>query len=895
MDFWEARSDNQGKVELFNCTYYQQNPPRLKDTPKWDNLWWLNGHMIYPSILSNNAAANPNTPAFPQAPNNLPLLTPLKTRRLSEREFGMVAAKDFYQLTAVQKVERAALLAQLTFLNYFRSQQIGASVTLLDWTMVARANGATDEGGAAGMLGMSTQSAVTGSVQHDLLQTVNSFYDGEQDRVLLLQHKQTLECALIFEGTGDFKDWLANLNFAPTDFCGFGKTHKGFRAKLFRMVAGIDYRQSIARRLANCAGVAVAGHSLGGAQAELFAACANNPRGNDETGYMDHRLMAIPKGTPKKMRSWYSDHAPGNFLQNRGNKWCIDVDGRSMSIYRSKVITYPCEFPSAPWSDDQRWSMNADGFIVNKLSGMCIDGNVTESPVVQSACQFQSVDTLQRWQLTDEGFLQNKGNGKCINGDMKLDVCPFSDQVWEIKASGHVVSKRSGKCLDVEGNPGVADGTRLALWSCEDDDDTDQRWELLSNGQLRNKLSGKCAVEQIQPRKETRPILVLGPCDRPGTPAHPSSTWQQTSEGFIQNRATGRCLNVWGQPGLEDGSEIDVVRCDSEGILTPGRWAFDDQGFLINVGYVTHLLKRTALGTWDLGKQGKMEDTIYQCVTVSGGRVYEKKLLMEGSTLHLDFCKLSSDQKWEVTEAGFIRNVIGSQKCLSVVHREHSPDPVVPQLWIDNCLDISDPALFLEMKWSKTAQGELRNELSHDCMGWSDKVKSTTNHGLTKGEVRVTEMQCSDPDTFGLWDFGPNGTMTSRHNGQCLDLGGPSFAANPPLAVHTCEVGKESQQWEFLPDGFLRNKLKQMCAGNFIDAANPSLRILILKDCPTGDSQKWDLLPSGQIRHKVSGYCLDAPHDTQAAEPYQLTLWTCDPARAMQQWDKIPTPMVEVA
>jgi len=887
MDFWEARADTMTNVEFTNCSHYKQDPARLKDTPKWDNLWWLNGHMMYPSVLWSNAAAHPNTPLFVGAPDNLPLLTKRATRRrLENKEFGMFGrTSDFYHLAKHEKVERAALISHLTFLNYFKSQQIGIDAPLMGWTMVARANGATDEGLASGMLGMSTRFAVAGSHAADLLQTVNTYVDGFGDRLLLLQNKETLECLLTFEGSSmtDIKDWLSNLNFFPTDFCAFGQTHKGFRAKLYRMVAAIDYRQSIRRKMKNCAGVTVSGHSLGGAQAELFAGCANNPRGPEQVGHMDHRLTSIPKGTPRKMASWYSDHAPGNFLQNKVNKWCIDVDGMGKTSYRSRVIMYPCEFPSNNWDGDQKWSLNEEGFIVNALSGKCMDKNVSNNALVQQACQFGSADTLQKWEITEEGFLRNKKNGQCVDGDMTLMTCPFTDQRWEIRPSGHVVNKLSGLCLDVEGAPGVKDGSKLLLFTCEDHSDSDQRWELLANGMLRNKLSGKCVAKKITPKTATRPSLILGPCDGA---AKDITTWQHTSEGYLMNTESARCMNVEGLPGVEDGLEINMWACQHVGILTSGRWILDKRGFIINVGLDAAAIRHS--------HKASIETSMYRCIEVYGEPVHDKEKLLDGARLWLDFCKINSDQKWQITEKGYIRNVIGGQKCLGVVNKKHWVNPEVPALWIDNCIDPDDPAMYVEMKWRKKSNGELRNIFSRKCLAWSSHEKSTANHGLTKSERVVSPMQCSDPQAVTKWDFTPNGTVISRSSGKCLDLGGPPTEGNPPLAMQLCEAGKESQQWELLPNGFLKNKLRSMCAGNFIDAAEPDHMISILKDCPTGSEQQWDMYPDGQIQNKASGHCLDAPKSIQNAPDFQLTVSRCDPGRAEQKWDKIPTPMVSV-
>jgi hypothetical protein len=595
--------------------------------------------------------------------------------------------------------------------------------------------------------------------------------------------------------------------------------------------------------------------------------------------------MSIPKGTPKKMKSWYSDHAQGNFLQNEGNNMCVDVEGTAMTTYRAKVILYPCEFPDSKWDADQKWSMDAAGFIVNKFSGMCVDGNVTMgTTVVQRSCQFEAVERFQQWHMTSEGFLQNKENGKCIDGKMLLGMCPFSDERWQIRPSGHVVNRVSGKCLDFLGDPGVDDGSPLVLFTCEDSSETDQRWELLDNGHLRNKISGKCAVEHLTATTASRPAMVLGACDVA------ASVFEHTSTGALRNVATGLCLNVEGSPGIEDNDVVDMWACQDKGLVVPGRWLIDARGFIIMVG----LQEDAIWHSTDAGTR-PMHNDMYKCVEVRGeDHVSDKGKHVEGAELWMDYCKVNTDQKWEITESGMIRNVLGGQKCLSVIHKTHTADPLVPALWIDNCVDAADPALYAEMKWHRTSVGQLKNLFSYKCMVWTNDTKPTTNGGWTAKERVVKQMECGDGVSFDTWDFASTGAVVSRENGQCLDVAGPKWVKNPGLAVQACMPGKESQQWEMTSAGLLRNRAKGMCAGHFIDPGNPNTVLMILKDCPRNLAQQWEVQQDGQIRNKASGLCLDVPESTELAKFYELSVGTCHPAIPTQRWKKVPAPMVSV-
>merc|ERR1719469_1316766 len=53
------------------------------------------------------------------------------------------------------------------------------------------------------------------------------YYDGEDgflggpQESFLAQNPDTLECVLTFQGTQNFYDWVANLAFTPTHFCGY--------------------------------------------------------------------------------------------------------------------------------------------------------------------------------------------------------------------------------------------------------------------------------------------------------------------------------------------------------------------------------------------------------------------------------------------------------------------------------------------------------------------------------------------------------------------------------------------------------------------------------------------------------------------------------------------------
>ncbi len=148
----------------------------------------------------------------------------------------------------------------------------------------------------------------------------------------------------------------------------------------------------------------------------------------------------------------------GNLLA--GN--CIDVIGAPGTANGTKLQLSGCEMSGRTNNGqmtDQMWRIS-DGFIVNTLSGKCID--VAGAPGTVNGA------ALQLWDCELSG--RNKDNGS------------MTDQRWVI-SNGFIINVRSGKCIDVAGAPGTANGTKLQLWDCElsgrngsNNSITDQRW-----------------------------------------------------------------------------------------------------------------------------------------------------------------------------------------------------------------------------------------------------------------------------------------------------------------------------------------------------------------------------------------------------------------------------------
>ena len=159
---------------------------------------------------------------------------------------------------------------------------------------------------------------------------------------------------------------------------------------------------------------------------------------------------------------WYS-----RFISNLQSGKCIDVAGAPGSANGAKLILWDCERSGRNRDNgsptDHIWVIDGDGFIVNQLSGKCID--------VAGAPGSANGAPLQLWDCERSG--RNRDNGSP------------TDQKWVVTNQGFIRNKLSGKCIDVSGAPGSANGAQLQLWDCElsgrnrdNGSTTDQRWRL---------------------------------------------------------------------------------------------------------------------------------------------------------------------------------------------------------------------------------------------------------------------------------------------------------------------------------------------------------------------------------------------------------------------------------
>lgn len=126
---------------------------------------------------------------------------------------------------------------------------------------------------------------------------------GDPQVAHLLQNPDNLECVITFQGKDSFQDWLTEDTAAPVDFCGLDEeVHKGFRNHLRRLVRTDAFQSRIRPYLKGCAKVIATGHSLGGAMAELFAACLARAPSRGAPGWdSDYQYLSWKVGDPTRM------------------------------------------------------------------------------------------------------------------------------------------------------------------------------------------------------------------------------------------------------------------------------------------------------------------------------------------------------------------------------------------------------------------------------------------------------------------------------------------------------------------------------------------------------------------------------------------------------------------
>lgn len=272
------------------------------------------------------------------------------------------------------------------------------------------------------------------------------------------------------------------------------------------------------------------------------------------------------------------------------------------------------------------------GYIVNKLSGLCLepvpgDGYYNGNYIQVGECKGYDA---QYWELTPSYQLYHPESEKCLdtigdpgtaNGSLlqlydcqEISVNPH--QVWRYSSDGYLRNQRSGRCIDVPGASNKTSGSILQIWDCEtkSTSTTDQRWTFQTEGNnsFGANQSGFSGGDYGKSSSQDNPSgstsngltvtstvkivnLISNKCIDPvgtnpsqGTKVQLSSCtsssdmiWELTREGFIRNKKSGKCLDVTGTIGTSSGEELRLWDCEV-GMRTDQVWNYNNNYFLTN-------------------------------------------------------------------------------------------------------------------------------------------------------------------------------------------------------------------------------------------------------------------------------------------------------------------------
>ncbi|MCC5629795.1 RICIN domain-containing protein [Nostoc sphaeroides] len=143
-----------------------------------------------------------------------------------------------------------------------------------------------------------------------------------------------------------------------------------------------------------------------------------------------------------------------------------------------------------------------------------------------------------------------------------------------------IINELSNRCLDVSGDPGTANGTPLILANCElsgfssSGRITDQKWEFIRGGFIRNKLSNRCINVEGEPGTADGTRLILSDCELSGTTSGFRTTdqrWEYIGAGFLRNGLSDKCIDVSGDPGIVNGAPLLLNECQISGFSGSGQ------------------------------------------------------------------------------------------------------------------------------------------------------------------------------------------------------------------------------------------------------------------------------------------------------------------------------------
>lgn len=372
------------------------------------------------------------------------------------------------------------------------------------------------------------------------------------------------------------------------------------------------------------------------------------------------------------------------FIVNQLSGHCLDISGNPGTENGDMVVLWPCEYDNE--DTDQRWEYTQQGLLKNLKSGKCLDAqHINGASIfhVTHLVLWDCVETLaapigQVWDMDDDGFIINRMTGKCVDivgrhntkpgTSLALETCSKfldgrSTNLWELMTDGTILNRGnfarlSGHCLGA-----TADGTAPEMQSCSTNQR--QRFVVSQDGEVKPGLGLDMCVGS-----EGGAVGVF-PCGRGANQTE--DQWYLSAEGFLINRRTSLCVGLG----------------DDEKTLREGHCLMTDQTWSIEAGgQIKNLLSGRCLdvqGGPPLDLQAGAKAELWAChATVTGsdqawelvaGRI--KSILsgkclgvdgqpVNGAALVLAECDESGNsQQFMQAEGGFLKHV-PSGKCVDV-------------------------------------------------------------------------------------------------------------------------------------------------------------------------------------------------------------------------------------